>query len=320
MVDISPENLPQTSRQIHAGISARGTIVSRSIFQTLAYADVFDYPLTAPEVYRYLTSLQASFEEVAEALKNNQLFSQVEKYFTLLGREEIVSTRKRRAEIAARLWLKAAHYGRIIASLPFVRMVAVTGSLSMNNVDEGKDIDFMIITAPNHLWTCRALSLLIARVAKLEGISLCPNYLITTNVLELKERSLYVAHELAQMIPLSGMEIYHKLRRLNDWMADYLPNALTPPEMPQGVKQARGHSLVQKMLETLFHLPFLTWFEKWEMNRKIARLTREQSASFESYFSADVCKGHLDRHGENIGTALAVRLEKATEVATTENL
>ena len=281
----------------------------RSIFHTLAYADVFDYPLTASEVYRYLTSLQASVEEVTQALGNDHLFSRVEEYFALPGREETVAIRKRRAKTAAQLWPKAARYGRMIASLPFVRMVAVTGSLSMSNTDDGKDIDFMIVTAPNHLWTCRAFSLLIARIAKLENISLCPNYLVTTNALELKEHSLYVAHELAQMIPLSGMKTYRELCRLNDWMADYLPNALTPPEMPQGIKQAQVHPFIQRALEALFHLPVFSWFEKWEMNRKIDRLAREQSASFESYFSADVCKGHIDRHGENIGTALAVRLQ-----------
>jgi hypothetical protein len=37
-------------------------------------------------------------------------------------------------------------------------------------------------------------------------------------------------------------------------------------------------------------------------------LSREQSHSFESYFSADVCKGHVDKHGENVVTALAARL------------
>jgi hypothetical protein len=206
-------------------------------------------------------------------------------------------------------------------------MAAVTGSLAMNNTDEGKDVDYMIVTSPDHLWTCRAFALLIARFAKLEGISLCPNYLVTTNALELKERSLYVARELAQMIPLSGMEIYHEMRRLNSWIIDYLPNALKAPELPQNVRQVQKPSVVQRILEVFLSLPFAGRFEKWEMNRKIARLTREQSSSFESYFSADVCKGHVDRHGENVVTALAVRLQKATDpqgvlrkVATTKTI
>jgi hypothetical protein len=187
-------------------------------------------------------------------------------------------------------------------------MVAVTGSLSMNNTDEGRDVDYMIVTAPDRLWLCRALSLLVARFAQMEGVRLCPNYLVTTHALELQERSLYVAHELAQMIPISGMGIYHEMRRLNRWMAAYLPNIFLEPEFPPGVKPLQKRSIIQQVLEFFLSLPFGDWLEKWEMNRKIARLTREQSSSFESYFSADVCKGHIDRHGENVVTALALRL------------
>ena len=281
----------------------------RSIFYTLAYADVFDYPLTAGEVCRYLTSTRASAEEVTRVLADDTLFTRVGDYFVLRGREHIVERRKHRTEIATGLWRKAVRYGRIIASLPFVRMVAVTGSLAMNNTEEGKDIDFMIVTAPDRLWTCRALSLLIARLARLEGIRLCPNYLVTTNALELEDRSLYVAHELAQMIPLSGMAIYHEMRTANRWVDDYLPNAAGAPELLQGIKAIQTGTKIQRALEYVFRLPFANWFESWEMNRKVARLTREQSSSIESYFSADVCKGHIDRHGENVVTALAVRLQ-----------
>jgi hypothetical protein len=241
-----------------------------------------------------------------------------------------VETRERRSEIAARLWRKAARYGRIIASLPFVRMVTVTGSLSMNNIEQDKDIDYMIVTAPNRLWTCRALTLLIARLARLEGVSLCPNYLVTMNAMELKERSLYVAHELAQMIPLAGMDVYHEMLRLNNWVYEYLPNAGGTPELPPNIKQENRRSFLQRVLEILFSLPFGAWLEKWEMNRKIARLTREQSSSFESYFSADVCKGHIDRHKQKTEYAMEEKInqiksvphqtERATEVATTRTI
>ncbi|HLO13702.1 MAG TPA: hypothetical protein VK206_02660 [Anaerolineales bacterium] len=302
MLDIYPENL------------------LISVLHTLAYSDVFDYPLTSEEVYRYLTSTKASLKDVNEVIKDENVFARIGEYFTLRGREEIVGTRKRRAEISRRLWPKATYYGRIIATLPFVRLVTVTGSLAMNNTDEGKDVDYMIVTAPNRLWTCRALALLVARFAKLEGITLCPNYLVTTNALQLEERSLYVAHELAQMIPLSGMEVYREMRRLNHWTDDYLPNAQMAPELPQGVKQVQEDSLIQRLLEFLFQLPFANGFEKWEMKRKIARLTREQSSSLESYFSADVCKGHIDKHGEQAVTALDIRLQRAIEIATTKAL
>ena len=292
MVDVSSENL------LH------------SVFQTLAYADIFDYPFTAQEVYRYLTSGGATAEEVESALSNQTLFTQVGDYFTLRGREQIVETRKQRAAIAARLWPKAVRYGRIIARLPFVRMVAVTGSLAMNNTQADQDIDYMIVTAPGHLWTCRALSLLVARWAKLEGVKLCPNYLVTTNALAFKERSLYVAHELTQMVPLSGMDIYRQIWDLNLWIHDYLPNALQGSEVLHDLIPEEGSSFFQKVLEVPFRLPFATWLEKWEMGRKLERLTREQSSSVESYFSSDICKGHLDRHRQKTENAIAETLER----------
>ena len=134
MLDVSVENLPEKAPGPALALPARASVVLRSVFQTLAYADVFDYPLTADEVYRYLPAT-ASLEDVTQALTNELLFSKVEDFYTLHGREEIVATRRRRAQVARPLWRKAARYGRIIASLPFVRMLAVTGSLAVNNAD-----------------------------------------------------------------------------------------------------------------------------------------------------------------------------------------
>jgi hypothetical protein len=126
----------------------------------------------------------------------------------------------------------------------------------------------------------------------------------------LEEQSLYVAHEVIQMIPISGMEIYEEMCQRNDWIYTFLPNASLAPELPIAVEQITKPAALQRILEFFLSFPFGSWFEKWEMERKIKRLTKEQSSSFESYFSADVCKGHMDRHGANTVTALAVRLQK----------
>src|SRR5690242_6496231 len=169
--------------------------IDRAVLRTVAYADVFDYPLQALEVHRYLHGTAATVEATEVALAAcsalGGALSCRDGFYTLRGREGLVAVRDRRAAIAARLWPAALTYGRLIAGLPFVRMVAVTGSLAWDNVDDGGDIDYLIVTEPGRLWVCRWLSALVGRAARLEGVILCPNYVISTRALALADRSLY---------------------------------------------------------------------------------------------------------------------------------
>lgn len=278
--------------------------LSQAVLQTVAYADIFDYPLTAHEIYRYLTGVKASYEEVLQVLEEGPV-TRAGKYFTVPGRESIMGIRMQREASSRKIMPRAIRYGRILAALPYIRMVTLTGSLAMSNMEEGQDIDFLIVTAPNHLWTCRALALLVARFARYENIQLCPNFLITENALTLKDRSLYAAHEMTQMILISGPETYDRMRRLNAWTDEYLPNAQGAPKVFDMPKTLTQFQILFEFLSRLFPVHL---FEQWEMNRKIKKLSREQASSAESYFSRDVCKGHADRHAEKTDRELKIRL------------
>jgi hypothetical protein len=146
---------------------------------------------------------------------------------------------------------------------------------------------------------------MLARIAALEGVTLCPNYMVTTNALEFQERSLYVAHELAQMIPLSSPDIYDQIRCLNAWTDGYLPNA---QGMPQPCLELKDSPRWQRLVEAALAVLPVDRFERWEMKRKIRRLSREQAGNPEAFFSADVCKGHADRHGQQTELLLNARL------------
>ncbi len=282
--------------------------VETAILHAVAYADVFDYPLTAAEIHRYLVGMPASLAVVHAALGNGRLAHR-ENYFTLPGREVIVEARFRRAEVAAQMWPRAVHYGRAIARLPFVRMVAVTGALAMDNVEPDTDVDYFIVTEPDRLWLCRALVIaLVVKPAARRGDVLCPNYLLSERALALCERNLFTAHELLQMTPIAGLPVYHQMRQANAWTTRFLPNAHDPPQRVNLAPSVRRS--LRALAEVSLRTPAGDWLEQWEMDRKVRRFSQQNGDHAEVAFSADWCKGHFESHGRLILKAFARRLQE----------
>jgi hypothetical protein len=270
-----------------------------AILQTVAYVDEFDYPLTADEVHRYLIALPATLEQVETILGNGRLIphqlSHQDNYFMLPGRENIAAVRQQRQAIARQMWPQALKYGRLIAHLPFVRMVAVTGSLAVNNAIEGADIDYLVVTENGRLWLSRAFVICIVRLAARLGISLCPNYFLSQRALRIEDQNLYTAHELVQMIPLCGLNVYNYLQKVNGWTGHYLPNA---GWSGSGQSDTPSAYHPRRLAEWTLNATFGMRLEQWEMQRKIRKLNRRQTA--EANFSPDWCKGHFDDHARRI--------------------
>lgn len=270
--------------------------LQRAILHTASYADIFDYPLTLPQIHRYLTGLSAPLEAVEQALPG--LLQPCGAYYSLPGREALAATRQRREQTAAKLWPLAVRFGLWIACLPFVRMVAVTGSLAMDNVESDADLDYLIVAAPGRLWLCRAFTLLLGRLAALWGVRLCPNYLVSQRALEFTPQNIYVAHELAQMVPLAGLDVYWQIRECNRWVESFLPNAADAPLSAHISPSADSRAGSAPWLEALLRTPSIDQLEAWEMQRKIRKLQGENIDNPEAVFSSDCCKGHSQRHGQ----------------------
>lgn len=271
-----------------------------AVWRTIVYADVFDYPLTLAEIHFFLEGVAAPPVAVEQVLQNGRLLpdhlAHHPPYYTLPGREAIRQTRRRREALSQALWPVAVRYGRLIASLPFVRLVAVTGSLAVNNVDErlGADIDYLVVTQNGRVWLSRAFIITIVRLAAWRGYTLCPNYILAESALTFPDQNIYTAHELLQMAPLYGLDVYHQIRRLNGWAARFMPNAASAP--PPRPDLPAPYPTVQKLLE----LPLATtagrWLDEWEMARKIRKFSRYPNHDHEADFHKDWCKGHFDAH------------------------
>jgi hypothetical protein len=266
--------------------------LTTAILKTLSYSDVFDHPLTLEEIHRYLVA-SACREEIAACLAGMDLIQNTAGYYHLAGRSAIVEIRKRRETLSRRAYERAQWYGRILGGLPFVRMVALTGSLAMRNSDQHGDYDYMLVTKRGRLWTARIFALLLNRMAHVFGETLCPNLIVSETLLEWKQHNLYYAREIAQMIPISGRRIFMDLRVVNKWVEQFLPNWNHGQTLELDEKTSR----LQGVFEFFLGGRLGDRLESWEMNRKIRKFSRQAGFGIETNFNAEICQGNFDHHG-----------------------
>lgn len=225
--------VPSTGKEPELDIASLPRL-EEAILKTVAYVDIFDYPLSAPEIHRYLVGVNSTESDTERALHNlsqsGNFLECREGYYSLLRRGSIVETRKQRKGIAQLMWPRAEYYGNIMAVLPFVLMVSVTGSLAVDNADLESDIDFLIVTSKNRLWTTRAMIVLTVRLAARRGTAICPNYLVTEDAMAFQESYPHTARKVAQMEPVACLKVYQKIREENKWVEEFLPNAAGAPE------------------------------------------------------------------------------------------
>jgi hypothetical protein len=206
--------------------------LERAILHTLLYSDLFDYPLTPAEAAHYLIGRPGAPDEVRACLARSSWLAvrviEMNGYLALRGREALIARRLDRAASSDRLWRRARRFIRALRALPFVRMIAITGSLAMKNCAVHDDIDVLIVTAPDRVWLTRALAIAVVYAGKLCGDTLCPNYVISERALALDRHTLFVAHEFAQMVPVYGLTVYDCMCAANRWIQRVLPNASQP--------------------------------------------------------------------------------------------
>ncbi|MDP2874203.1 MAG: hypothetical protein Q8N84_02855 [bacterium] len=213
-------------------------LVSAAILKTLIYHDLFAYPLTPEEIYRWLISPQRISQDnflttLGQMVGKKLVETYRGEYFFLPGRQEIVTTRQNRQLSSLKKKQRAKILSWLARIIPWIKLVGISGALSMENSDENDDIDWVIITSPHRLWISRAclVSLLLIfgqyrRPTKIKD-RICPNVWLTLDNLKFpdSQRNLFLAHEIAQMRPLwSRNYTYEGFLKENGWVDKFLVN------------------------------------------------------------------------------------------------
>ncbi len=280
---------------IPASIPTHAGELCEALWRTLAYADWFDQAMSAADIIRYLDVATDADEVMRQLMKHtNAHWTEQDGLYCLPGRQSIVALTRQRQRAAKAHWLRARLWAKAMAHLPFVRMISVTGSLAMDNMRPGADIDYLVVSKRGRVWLARLGLVAMVRLARLVGDELCPNYVLSTEALSIRDHTFFNARELAQMVPLFGMDIYQRMMQLNGWLHTYIPAAHGLPRAVTEIKLTWLERQIKSLVEWALRGSLGDALERWERKRKIARLSRLPGADSPNVIlSEEQCKGHF---------------------------
>ncbi len=244
----------------------------------VVYHDIFDYPLSFPELIKWTAG------ESFPGTSTDPQIAQKNGYFFIEGKVGIVYKRLLKRRISTKKLEIAKKAAEVLRLIPSVKMVAVTGSLAMENAGEESDIDLMIITKKGTLWTTRALTYLLISLSGLrfrragtrdEKDKLCLNIWFDESSLSWsnKDRNVYTAHEIGQIRPLVNKDkTYENFLRKNKWILRYWPNAVHIGGLG-GKEKSKSGSLLSSFFEKIaFRIQY--FYMKKKITREVVTPTR----------------------------------------------
>ncbi|WPV02483.1 hypothetical protein SNE26_11910 [Mucilaginibacter sp. cycad4] len=227
-----------------------------NILATLAYFDMWDYPLTYGEIFLFLENKygQHDFTEALDQLIANKLVFHFDRFYSLKNDYMIAVRRNKGNKKATGLINKAKEVGAFLSRFPYVRGIGISGSLSKNFADDNSDIDFFIITERNRLWLARTFMHIFKKLTFLVGKqhNYCMNYYIDEARLQIVEKNIYTAIEVATIIPLEGDTTFESFFKTNAWMHDFLPNKCMRLATAKPLKKPWYKALIEKLFNNLF--------------------------------------------------------------------
>jgi hypothetical protein len=269
-------------------------MLRKAVLATIAYYDALAYPLTEFEVWKHLitTRDEASTDvptlgQVAQALDGlvtDGVISRFRGFVMLPHREALVPERIRDEKYAVPKIRRAAALVRKLAWVPFIRMIALTGSLSMKRGDEESDWDLFVVLKRGGIWRGRtALSLVLQLIGKrrhgryVENRA-CLNHFVTDGSLEVAMQDYFSASEYRFMYTFLGRDTERRFELVNRWMARLKPT-YQPTEIPNlwSSPASRFQHKVQDFFEGLLSIGNLEQsLARWQ-KKKIEQNPKSQT-------------------------------------------
>ena len=229
-----------------------------AILRAVLYASVFDFPLSAQELQRSMPRHRISIDALKRAIAERPFLKEridlVDDWYVPAGRADLVERRRQRERSSRAFLAKHRRTLDVICTLPFTRLVAISGSLAHLNADEDADLDLFVVTRGPHVWTV-ALSLVILSRLMRRRKAVCANFLLADSHMALDQRDLYTASQVLHLRPVIGAETQSRFMEANPFVREWFPNAGGSPPVEFPLPPAGGMRRLKRALELLLWIP-----------------------------------------------------------------
>ena len=204
------------------------TAAQSAVIRTLIYFDIFKHPLKDVEISCLIQDKNLTPDEIEKAIADLISLGIIgyQKGFCFLNNNAGIIERRLSGEIIAAKSLETAkRYSKLISKFPFVRAIALSGSLSKNYMNEKSDIDYFIITSKGRMWVARTLLILYKKIFLFNSHkNFCVNYFLSEDALDVPDKNIFTATEVSFLIPTYNYSLYSRFRETNEWVTDHLPH------------------------------------------------------------------------------------------------
>lgn len=237
----------------------------RHVLRVFHYYDFFHHPLSLAEVHRFVSQVQSKgeTEEILTQLCHQGVLSHSSNFYCLSGKEVQIERRLASKARNQGLLNKAHKVARVLGRVPFIRAFGISGSLSKDGASKDADIDFFIITATGKVWLVKGILKVYKKLfLRNRHQYLCTNYLVSESALELEEKNLFQATELATLLPLYGNDVLEKFFEANKWVLDFFPNW-----KHESIQNNEKPNAAKNLLETLLSGKVGSALNQWCLKR-----------------------------------------------------
>ena len=210
-----------------------------AFLRSVTYASLFDYPLTLEQLHASLVEVRADASAVASWWRDSAFLQATVEYrdghYFSVGRADLLETRTRREALSRDLLEREHRVLSLVARMPFVRMVALSGSLAHLNAERSADLDLFVITAPGQVWSVTLSVLVISRLLGWRK-RMCLNYVISEGAMAIEPADLFSANQIIHLRPVVGHDVFERFVNANPFVKAFYPNfdtAQKPPNSPK---------------------------------------------------------------------------------------